>query len=342
MVKCQTSWCKTTKVDPKTKLCNCCTNWVANQAAQAGAPNLASLSSFPSVALAGVQVDTDAIDAVCSGFKSGDKIQEDDFKRAMFGMMANVFSTVNSQGANLEAVKCDVKDNSDRLKALEDKVGDKDECAVPLSITLQNFPMYGVGDESAVKSVIKAINAEGVDAEQAVVKVIRKGYKPANVTHSERLGTVLVELQSSEVKAKIMRAKKVLATNAQLKDVRVSQMKTQTQISQDFFNRQLLKMVPGGEECYISGTGAILPKSRPPGPPAHQGPRPQGQGHLPGQYQVRRPPGLHHQFQHHPEGRHVQLPRQPNYAAALLLSSDPEVDLSQPPPSAPTLREVDF
>ena len=322
--------------------------WAANQAAQAGAPNLASLSSFPSVALAGVQVDTDAIDAVCNGFNSGATIPEDDFKRAMFGMMANVFSTVNSQGANLEAMKCDVKDNSDRLKALEDKVGDKDECAVPLSITLQNFPNYIGGDESAVKSVIKAINAEGVDAEQAVIKVIRKGYKPATVTQSERLGTVLVELQSSDVKAKIMRAKKVLATMDQLKDVRISNRKSQTQISQDYFNRQLLKMVPGGEQCYISGTGAILPKSRPSGPHAHQGPRPQGQGQLPGQYQVRRPPGLHHQFPHHPGGHSVQIPRQPNHVAAYLMPSDPVVDpvvdLSQPPPSAsaPPLREVDF
>ena len=139
----------------------------------------------------------------------------------------------------------------------------------------------------------------------------------------------------------------MLATMDQLKDVRISNMKSQTQISQDYFNRQLLKMVPGGEQCYISGTGAILSKSRPSGPHAHQGPRPQGQGQLPGQYQVRRPPGLHHQFPHHPGGHHVQIPpRQPNHVAALLMPSDPAVDpvvdLSQPPPSAPPLREVDF
>ena len=233
-------------------------------------------------------------------------------------------------------MKSDVKDHSERLKALEDKVGDRKDCAVPLSITMQNLPKVEHGDEVAVKSVIKEINAEGIDAETDVVKVVRKGYKPANATQSERLGTVLVELRSTEVKTKIMKAKSKLATHhdERLKNVRISNMKTQNQVNQDFFNRQLLKMVPGGEDFYISGTGAILSKTRPPPPHSHQGWRGQSQGpptQRPGQYQVRRPPTLHGQFPHHPNAHNVPAP-QPNHVANLLL--DPNVNLSQPPPNA--------
>ena len=51
-----------------------------------------------------------------------------------------------------------------------------------------------------------------------LIKVVRKGFKPANATQSERLGTVLVELRSTEVKARIMKAKSKLATHERLKN----------------------------------------------------------------------------------------------------------------------------
>ena len=331
MVTCSSPWCDVKGGVDKSGLCKTCRGWKKHHP---DPPNLTSLSSFPSAALTGVELDSAAIDSVCADFKSGDEIKEDDFKRAMFGMMANVFQTVNKQETELIAVKLDVKDHSDRLKSLEDKVGDRKDCAVPLSITMQNLPKVEHGDESAVKSVIREINAEGIDAESDVIKVVRKGYKPANATQSERLGTVLVELKSTEVKAKIMKAKSILATNERLKNVRISNMKTQTQANQDFFNRQLLRMVPGGQDCYISRTGAILSKTRPP-PQSHQGWRGQSQGppstQRPGQYQVRRPPVLHGQFQHHPGGHGVGLP-QPNQVVGLLM--DPAGPFSQPPPSS--------
>ena len=340
--KCKTPTCGKSKgYDPRTQLCETCTY---AQRDKEPAPS-DSLSSYPLPAMAQLaRIDATAMDAVVNQFNAGEPIDEDVFRRSMFGMMQNVFATVGSFETKLEVVKADVTENSERIKSLEDKVGNKDECAVPLSITLQNFKRYEVGDLNAVKSVIRKINAEGVNSEEAVVKVIRKGFKPQNGTQSERLGTVLVELQSSEVKAKIMRAKKVLANDEQLKNVRISNMKTASQVSQDFFNRQMLKLVPGGDKLYISGTGAILPKT---GPPlhAHQGVRGLSQGppssQLPGQYQVRRPPGLHHQFQHHPGGHHVRPPM-PNQVANLLL--EPVADLSQPPPSASesVLHPIDF
>ena len=71
----------------------------------------------------------------------------------------------------------------------------------------------------AVKQVIKTINAQGVNSEEDVVKVIRKGEKPATATQSEWPGTVFVELKSAEVRAKIMKAKKCLASVPTLKEV---------------------------------------------------------------------------------------------------------------------------
>ena len=301
---------------------------------QAAEPNTASLSSFPLPAMLDmVNLDPEAMNSAIAKHNSGEVIGEAEFRRLMFGMVSNIVSSVRKFESSLEEVKADISENSERIAALEAKVGNKDECAVPLSISIQNLKHYDQGDTEAVKSVIRRINAEGVNSEEAVIKVTRKGSKSANGNQSERLGTVLVELQSSEVKTKIMKAKKVLATDdlADIKNLRISHMKTPAQLSQDYFNRQLLKLVPGGERMYISGTGAILPKTSPP-PHAHQGVRGPSQvpsSQLPGQYQVRKPPGHHQPFP-------VQS------APTNTVINTPAADFSQPPPSTSVLPPINF
>ena len=303
---------------------------------QAAEPNTASLASFPLPAMVDmvsrVNLDPDAMSSVIAKHNSGEVIGEAEFRHLMFGMVSNILSSVRKWESSLEEVKADISENSERIAALEAKVGNKDECAVPLSISIQNLKHYDQGDTEAVKSVIRRINAEGVDSEEAVIKVTRKGSKSANGNQSERLGTVLVELQSSEVKTKIMKAKKVLATDdlVEMRNLRISHMKTPAQLSQDYFNRQLLKLVPGGERMYISGTGAILPKAGPP-PHAHQGVRGPSQvppSQLPGQYQVRKPPGHHHQF--------------PVQSVPTTVINTPAADFSQPPPSTSVLPPINF
>ena len=301
---------------------------------QAAEPNTASLSSFPLPAMLDmVNLDPEAMNSAIAKHNSGEVIGEAEFRRLMFGMVSNIVSSVRKFESSLEEVKADISENSERIAALEAKVGNKDECAVPLSISIQNLKHYDQGDTEAVKSVIRRINAEGVNSEEAVIKVTRKGSKSANGNQSERLGTVLVELQSSEVKTKIMKAKKVLATDdlADIKNLRISHMKTPAQLSQDYFNRQLLKLVPGGERMYISGTGAILPKTSPP-PHAHQAVRGSSQvpsSQLPGQYQVRKPPGHHQPFP-------VQS------APTNTVINTPAADFSQPPPSTSVLPPINF
>ena len=305
---------------------------------QAAEPNTASLSSFPLPAMVDmvsrVNLDPDTMSSVIAKHNSGEVIGEAEFRHLMFGLVSNILSSVRKFESSLEEVKADISEISERIAALEAKVGNKDECAVPLSISIQNLKHYDQGDTEAVRSVIRRINAEGVNSEEAVIKVTRKGSKSANGNQSERLGTVLVELQSSEVKTKIMKAKKVLATDdlVEMRNLRISHMKTPAQLSQDYFNRQLLKLVPGGERMYISGTGAILPKAGPP-PHAHQGVRGPSQvppSQLPGQYQVRKPPGHHHQF--------------PVQSVPTTVINTPAADFSQPPPStsAAALPSINF
>ena len=303
---------------------------------QAAEPNTASLASFPLPAMVDmvsrVNLDPDAMSSVIAKHNSGEVIGEAEFRHLMFGMVSNILSSVRKWESSLEEVKADISENSERIAALEAKVGNKDECAVPLSISIQNLKHYDQGDTEAVKSVIRRINAEGVDSEEAVIKVTRKGSKSAYGNQSERLGTVLVELQSSEVKTKIMKAKKVLATDdlVEMRNLRISHMKTPAQLSQDYFNRQLLKLVPGGERMYISGTGAILPKTSPP-PHAHQAVRGSSQvpsSQQPGQYQVRKPPGHHQPF--------------PVQSAPTTVINTPAADFSQPPPSTSVLPPINF
>ena len=299
----------------------------------AAEPNTASLSSFPLPAMANMaKIDFNDMNTMVAKHNDGEVIGEAEFRRLMFAMLQQVLVSVSKLDSSLEEVKADVSENSERIAALEAKVGNKDECAVPLSISIQNLKRYSQGDTEAVKNVIRRINAEGLNSEEAVSKVIRKGYKPADGNQSERLGTVLVELHSSEVKAKVMKAKKMLATddNVDMRNLRISHMKTPGQLSQDYFNRQLLKLVPGGERMYISGTGAILPKTSPP-PHAHQAVRGSSQvpsSQLPGQYQVRKPPGHHQPF--------------PVQSAPTTVINTPAADFSQPPPSTSVLPPINF
>ena len=299
----------------------------------AAEPNTASLSSFPLPAMTNMaKIDFNDMNTMVAKHNDGEVIGEAEFRRLMFAMLQQVLVSVSKLDSSLEEVKADVSENSERIAALEAKVGNKDECAVPISISIQNLKRYDQGDTEVVKSVIRRINAEGVNSEEAVKKVIRKGEKPANGNQSERLDTVLVEPQSSEVKAKIMKAKKMLATddNVDMRNLRISHMKTPGQLSQDYFNRQLLKLVPGGERMYISGTGAILPKTSPP-PHAHQAVRGSSQvpsSQLPGQYQVRKPPGHHQPF--------------PVQSAPTTVFNTPAADFSQPPPSTSVLPPINF
>ena len=90
-------------------------------------------------------------------------------------------------------------------------------------------------------------------------------------------GTVLVEVSNLDVKAKIMKNKKVLESHAnpEMKNLRIKNMKTQEQMNYEHSTRQLLKMVPGGDSWYVAGNGRLTQTRPAPGAvhPHHGGAR---------------------------------------------------------------------
>ena len=76
-------------------------------------------------------------------------------------MLAHICGEMSNLKTELNEVKAEVAKNSDRIKALEDKVGTDRDCAVPLSITMQKLARKpGFDDLALAKSVINEINAE--------------------------------------------------------------------------------------------------------------------------------------------------------------------------------------
>ena len=118
-----------------------------------------------------------------------------------------------------------------------------------------------------------------VDVNNDIKKAVRKGFKPESRPGARdgRLGTVLVEMSNTDVKGQIMKTKKVLDNhvNDVMKNLRIKNMKNQDQLNFEFSTRQILKMVPGGENWYLAGNGR-LNQVRPGGAaPRQQRPHPQ-------------------------------------------------------------------
>ena len=243
-------------LDLQTGLCPSCLNSKNN-------PTPAYLASFPPAAMtAATNVNMDTVNKVAEQCNKGEEVDPRECMLAMFGMMASLHSQNSEMKVKVDAVETLAKSNERKIEELEKKVGRKDECAIPLSITIQNLPVStSISDEENVKKVIAEVGAQGVDPETDVVKVERRGYKPANSQQAEKLGTVMVELSSTDVKGKVMRSKKILESKPnELAKLKIRNMKSVGEMNQDYFNRQMLKMIPGGEKFYIGANGALRPQ----------------------------------------------------------------------------------
>ena len=232
-----------------------------------------SVASFPPMAMAMASaVDMSTVQETVQKINTDEEITLKEALKAMMAWNLNTNASIMKVSSNVDEVTELAKSNEERIRELENKVGDKNECAVNLSIAIQNVLKYNQGDDLTVKQIIGSINAQGVNPDTDIVKVIRKGGKPATATQSEKLGTLLVEFTSSEVRSKIMRAKKVLEShsNPELQKIKISNMKTQSEINQIFFNRQLLKASPLASQFYLAADGSLRPLTAP--QQQHQGP----------------------------------------------------------------------
>ena len=79
-----------------------------------------------------------------------------------------------------------------------------------------------------------------------------------------KLGRVEVEVSNLEAKVKIMKSKRILLDHHHetLRKIRIYNKKTPQQLNQEFTNRQLLRMIPGGTSWYIAGNGQLRPQTR--------------------------------------------------------------------------------
>ena len=158
-----------------------------------------------------------------------------------------------------DQMKVTISSNSERLNRIEAKIGQPDEIAVPLSLAIRNLPLpgYGEDDLQIVKALLFEINAKDVNPEQDIVKVVRKG------ATGENSGTVMVELISDDVRASIMKTKKILENheNPCLRRVIIKNMKSQQELKMDIAVNEILRKLPGGENLYIANNGHIREKT---------------------------------------------------------------------------------
>ena len=169
----------------------------------------------------------------------------------MFGMLVQVVSKQNES----DIIKEEVRDNSNRIKELEAKVGGPDSISEKLGLAIRNlpFPAEGGSELDNVREALNEIKAPGVNTGRDVVKAVRFG------SSDTYLGTVKVEMIDDSTRASIMKSKKNLAFhyNPVMRDLVVKNLKSENQMCLKNFARDLLKMVPGGSDVFMAANGHL-------------------------------------------------------------------------------------
>ena len=108
-----------------------------------------------------------------------------------------------------------------------------------------------------IQSVIREINAPNVDAERDIVKVLRKGET------AENLGSVMVEFSSDQKRTSVMKTKKNLEghSNPNLRKLIIKNMKERSDLKLDIALNEMLRRIPGSENCYVANNGHIREKN---------------------------------------------------------------------------------
>ena len=173
----------------------------------------------------------------------------------MFGMMLNVVS----KQAESDNLKTEVRGNTDRITELEAKVGGPDQISEKLGLAIRNLPLPAVGSSELdnVREALTEIRAPGVDTLRDVVKACRFGAK------EDYLGTVKVEMRNDDSRASIMKNKKNLAHhhNVTMQNLIIKNLKSENQMSMENFARDLLKMIPGGNDVFMAANGHLRQKT---------------------------------------------------------------------------------
>ena len=168
----------------------------------------------------------------------------------MYAMLIQVLSRQEKSDNLVE----EVRDNSNRIRELEKKVGDPGAIAEKLGLCLRGLPLAeGRSELDNVRDALAQIGAPGVDVFKDVLKVERVGNTDSYI------GIVKVELVSEAVRRQIMLNKKNLKfhVNETMRNLVISNLLPESDMKFVNFTRDILKMVPGGDEVYISNSGRL-------------------------------------------------------------------------------------
>ena len=176
------------------------------------------------------------------------------FQAEMYGMMLNILANNTST----DAIVQDVNENRERIRELENKVGSPMDVSERLGLAIKNLPLprEGYSELDNVKEALAEVRAPGVNAYTDVIKAVRVGLK------EDYLGTVKVEMKNEACRKSIMINKKNLAfhPNPSTKNLIITNLKSESLLFSSNLAKDILKMIPGGENVYISSSGRLRQK----------------------------------------------------------------------------------
>ena len=171
---------------------------------------------------------------------------------AMFGMLLQVVS----KQQDMDSVCLTVQSNTERIRELENKVGGSDEISEKFGLLIRNLPLppSGKSDLDQVRDALSHIFPHDIRSD--ITKAKRIGQTQSYV------GVVKVEVKNEEVRTAIMTNKKVLNNhpNELIRSLQISNLKPNNQMFSENVARDILKMIPGGDQVYITRSGRLRQK----------------------------------------------------------------------------------
>ena len=179
------------------------------------------------------------------------------FQSDIYGMLLNIMT---KQSATDTAIQ-DIDNNKERIRELEAKVGGPEEISTRLALSIKKLPLprEGYTELDNVREALAEIRAPGVNPYTDVVKAVRVGCK------EDYLGLVKVEMKNDFCRSAIMTNKKNLEhhPNPTTKGLIIKNLRSEEHLFSSNFANDILKMIPGGENVYVSGNGRLRQRETP-------------------------------------------------------------------------------
>ena len=242
-------------------LCILCFDWFLKcqeqtEASQQHLDNYQELSSIYNNLANGVPVDPNLV------------------MRALLGSMMNLMNQngqvvrlgeeISTLTNNLKDLENEVSETKHKLYKLEynlKELENREEFSTSDSIVIRNVPVPQDGDDRrAVTDVLAQLNIEDFVPEDDIKKVIKKGNR------NGKLGSIFVKISDEHFKVRIMKSKKELKNHAdaELKKLKIMNFKTQEQILFENALRNVLAIIPNGDQFELNGNMRLISRKEKP------------------------------------------------------------------------------